>query len=910
MYAERNLYRPGEKVNLSGIVRNDNLRVITEEPVVLKIVTPKGKILEEFPKTLNEQGSYEQSFAIPEYAQTGLYRAELYNGAKNIISSYNFSVEDFVPDKIRVNLTIEKDSYSPKDKMNAKLDSEFLFGAKAANLKYEGEIQFKHSVFTSKKNKKYSFGEYVGEKTKINNHTFEGLLNEEGQADIAFDIPGEIESGGKITSFIYSSVFDLTGRTVNRVARFDIYTKENFIGIKRPDYYLSRNNRHDFGIISVDKNDKPSKPYPAIAKLIRYKWQSVLRKDSQGRNRYTSVKIEQVEWEKEVEISGTSSVISVNAQKWGEYEIRIAAIGSSGYQKSNFYVYGWSRGMDSNFEIDKEGRIDIVLDKDLYEPGDDATVLFKCPFSGKLLLTLERNGVYEYKYIDVINNTAQTSFSIEEKHMPNVFISATLFKGHGGESESPFLVGHGYACLKVEKTENKLPVEISSLDRVKPNTTQDILIKTSPEKNIYVTFAAVDEGILQIKNFKTPDAYKMMYARRPLRVRSYDLYSLLLPEVDKNQSSTGGDDLAQQLKKRVNPVTSKRYKLLSFWSGIKKTNSKGKVKISMKIPQFNGEVRLMALVYDGPRFGSAEKSIKISDDLIIEPEMPRFLSINDKLTSNVTIINTTDKRSEVDIKATVHGPLEILSKVYQSLEIGPKSTGNVEFEFASTNNIGNAKIIFETEGSAEVKELINIGIRPISPLIVETGFGEIRAGEELNINLPDHFIESTQNSSITISELPIIKFARHLKYVLGYPHGCLEQTLSKAFPQLYFGEISKRIFPILYENNNSIYYVNEGIKKIESMVLHDGAISYWRGSHSTSWWSTVYAAHFFIEARKAGFYVDEKILNRVISYIKKRVKERKTYDYTTYSNNKKNSKENCKKRNTLFTLCTCLSGQE
>jgi alpha-2-macroglobulin len=909
MYAERNLYRPGEDVNLSGIIRNDEMNIITDEPVVLKIITPQGKVLEEYAKTLNEQGSYEQSFTMPSYAQTGLYRAELYNGTKNLIGSYNFSVEDFVPDKIRVNLKVENEMYSPDETMKADLDAEFLFGAKAAKLKYEGEIQFKQSGFRSKSFKDFSFRNYVGEKTNLSNHTFEGILDDNGSAKIEYIIPKKLESGGKITSFIYSSVFDLTGRTVNRVAQFDIFTKDDFIGIKRPDYYLSKNNNHDFGIVSVDKNDHPSKPYQAIAKLVRYEWQSVLRKDNSGRTRYTSVKVEKVEWEREIEISGKSSVISLSANHRGQYELRVAKKGSSGYQKSNFYMYGWSGGDDSNFEIDKEGRIDIVLDKDLYEPGEKATVLFKCPFSGKLLLTLERNGVYEYKYIDVKNNSAQTTFDITNDYMPNIFISATLFKEHGGKSEAPFLVGHGFASLKVEKKANKLPVNIISANKIKPNTTQEIVIKTTPYKNIYVTFAAVDEGILQIKNFETPDAYKMMYAKRPLKVNSYDLYSLLLPEVSDDNSSTGGDDLAKQLKKRVNPVTSKRYKLLSYWSGIKKTNSKGEVKISLPIPQFNGELRLMALVYDGPRFGSGEKSIKVSDDLIIEAEMPRFLSINDKLTSNVTLINTTDKKSEVVITATVSGVIKLVSEEYKTVEIEPNSTANVEFNFLADDNVGEAKITFETEGSAKVKEVINIGVRPISPLVVESGFGEIKAGEEVKINLPDHFINGSQNTELTISALPIIKFAKHLRYILGYPHGCLEQTLSRVFPQLYFGEISKKIYPKLYKNNNSIYFVNEGIKKIESMVLHDGSIAYWRGGRKANWWSTVFASHFLVEAKKAGFYVDEKVLNKVLSYLSSRVKEKKTYDYTSYTNNKKTIKKIAKKEILYSLYVLALSGK-
>ena len=168
----------------------------------------------------------------------------------------------------------------------------FYLVPKPAELKYEGEIQFRHIPFRSKKFKEYFFSDFVGEETKITNYQFNGILDTEGHAEIEYTIPKNLKSGGNISGYVYSSVFDLTGRTVNRISDFKVFTKDYFIGIKKPDYYLSRNKVYNFGIVSVDKNDNPSKNYNATAKLIRYEWQSVLRKDVNGRNRYTSVKTE------------------------------------------------------------------------------------------------------------------------------------------------------------------------------------------------------------------------------------------------------------------------------------------------------------------------------------------------------------------------------------------------------------------------------------------------------------------------------------------------------------------------------------------------------------------------------------------------------------------------------------------
>lgn len=881
LYSARNIYRPGDEVNLSAIVRNDKIQVVKDVPLITKIVTPTGKVFEEFKKDLNEQGSFELSFTLPEFAQTGGYSADVYTGGKQLIGTYKFSVEEFVPDKIRVNVKSDKEKTKPGDKVKIDIAAEFLFGAPAAEMKYETDIQLNHKSFSSK-----NFPGYVFSNSSISNttidHTFlEGQLDSEGKIKIEYSIPTGIQSNGVIVGTAYVSIFDLTGRTVTRSASFDVFPKDYFIGIKSTDYYYGVNENINFNLAAVDKDDKQINNFSATAKLVRYEWQTVLKKDYNNRYYYASEEKEFNEWEKDVAINGPTK-FNFMVSKSGRYELRIFKKGSSDYEKNNFYAYGWGASTAGSFEVDKEGRVEIVFDKEHYEPGEKAKVLFTCPFSGKLLVTLERGSVYSYQYIDVNSRSAEIELPLNDDHMPNVYITATLFKKHSKDEAAPFLVGHGFASMKVLKNRNKLPVSISVPQKIKPNTTQQITIKTDSQKDIYVTVAAVDEGILQITNFATPDPFGFMYAKRPLMVESYDLYKLLLPEIVKISSSPGGGDMEQQLQKRTNPISVKRFKLLSYWSGIRKTNSDGVVTVSLNIPQFNGEVRLMAVAYTGSRFGSTEERMKVADDLIIEPQVPRFLAVNDSLVTPVSIVNTTDKTASVEVSLKVEGPLKIVSSTKKSLKIEPNSTKSVTFGIVAQSQVGAGKIIFETSGLANIKEEIDIAIRPISPLIVETGSGTIEAGKEIKIDIPKNFLKGTQSTTLTISKFPAVKFAKQLKYLVGYPHGCVEQTVSKLFPQLYFEDLAKLVAPEMYRTNNPVYYVKEGIRKIESMQLYDGSIAYWQGGTETSWWGSVYAAHFLVEAKKAGFNVSESVLNKLTKYLSQKAKEQSTFDYVTY----------------------------
>lgn len=908
-YGPRNIYRPGEEVSISAIVRNDKIKVLKDVPLITKIVTPTGKVFEEFKKDLNEQGSYEIAFKLPEYAQTGGYSADIYTGSKQLVGSYKFSVEEFVPDKIRVNVKPDKAKTSPGEKISIDVAAEFLFGAPAAELRFEADIQLKHRSFNSNAYKGYVFSNSSIKNSEIANTFIEGQLDDKGKVKIDYTIPEKILSNGIVAGTAYISVFDLTGRTVTRTAEFNVYPKDYFIGIKSTDYYYGVNENINTNLVAVDKNEKEIANFKAIAKLIRFEWQTVLKKDYNNRYYYASEEKEFTEWEKDVTISGATK-FGFKVSKSGRYELRISKKGSSDYEKNNFYAYGWGTSTAGSFEVDKEGRVEIVLDKEQYEPGEKAKVLFTCPFSGKLLVTLERGGIYSYKYVNVNNRSAEIDLDLNDDHMPNVYVSATLFKPHDKDDSAPFLVGHGFASISVVKRKNKLPVSISAPEKIKPNTTQQITIKTDSQKDIYITVAAVDEGILQIKNYSTPDPFGFMYAKRPLKTESYDLYKLLLPEIVKISSSPGGGDMMeQQLKKRTNPISVKRFKLLSYWSGIKKTNSDGTVKVSVKIPQFNGEVRLMAVAYTGSRFGSADKYIKVADDLIIEPQVPRFLAVKDSLVTPVALINTTNKAANVEVTLKVEGPLKLTSTSKKTIKIEANSTKSVSFGIVAQSQVGAGKIIFETSGLAKVREEIDIAIRPVSPLVVETGSGTIKAGNEVKINLPVNFLKGTQKTSLTISKFPAIKFGKQLKYLVGYPHGCIEQTVSKLFPQLYFEDMAKLVSPELYRSNNPVYYVKEGIRKIESMQLYDGSMSYWQGGTEPSWWGSVYAAHFLVEAKKAGYSVSENVLSGLLRFLSQKAKEKLTYDYVSYTSTGRTIKKIANKEIIYSLYVLALAGE-
>lgn len=883
IYGERDLYRPGETAHISGIVRDDDIRPVSNVPVICKIISPRGRVFREYKLGLNAEGSFEQAVDIPVYALTGRYKVEVYTGADVLIGSSALNVEEFVPDKVRVRLTGKEKKYRAGERVRVELEAEYLFGASAANLRYEADVQLKHRPYRSSAYPEYSFSRSSVSNTRIENTMLDGTLDADGKAALEYAIPSQIKAGGVLEGAIYVSVFDLTGRTVNRMHPFTVYPNTALVGIQSPGTYFGVNKQLGYRFVAVDRNDKALRKVKANVRLVRMEWQTVLKKDYSNRYYYASEEKEIVEWDRRITLNGETP-FAFSVKRSGRYEIQVSLDGESAYQSSRFYAYGWATSTASSFEVDKEGRVDIVFDKPKYQPGDNAKVLFMCPFGGRLLITVERNGVLHHQYVDVEKRSVEVSLPVRGEYLPNAYVTATLFRPHDGTRESPFLVGHGFASMSVEKSQNRLPVNIQAPKRVKPGTTQEVTITTAPERNVYVTLAAVDEGILQITDFATPDPYATMYAKRALMVSAHDLYKFLLPEIVQGSSSTGGgaDMLEEMAKKRTNPITTKRFKLFSYWSGIKRSDAHGRVKLKLALPQFNGEARLMAVAYTGARFGSAERSMKVADDIILEPQVPRLLTAGDSLVMPVTVINTTKKRGKVSVSVSADGALELMSSSKASATVPANGTAQLVFRLRAGNVPGKSTLRLTASGLGSVKEQYDLSIRPRVPFSVETHSGALKSGSHITLPKPDRYVRGTRNMQLTISAFPAIRFADKLKQLVGYPHGCLEQTVSRAFPQLYLEEVLKLSMPEKYRRHAPTYFVNEAIRKVESMQLYDGALGYWPGGNSRSWWGSVYGAHFLVEARKAGYRVSEDVLNRLLRYLGREARKRETFDYVHY----------------------------
>lgn len=880
IYGDRDIYRPGETMNIAVILRNEKWQVPDKIPVKLKVFAPNGKIFKTIKKTLDSHGSFETNVIVPKSAPTGNYSIELYTTTDVFLKSKALRVEEFVPDRIKVNVKTDKKDIFAGESVNVQIQANNLFGPPAANRNYEITERIKRKNYYSKNHSDYNFS-ITGGDNYFKSNIRKGKTNSLGQAVENYKYPASYIDMGILNSDFYITVFDETGRPVNRFARVKIYTQDKFYGINMQDYYNSINREMNIPLIVLDKNDKAVSAQ-ANVKIIKHEYKTVLAKS--GSNfRYKSEHEEVVQFNKTMNISGANTFIKFVPKTSGSYEVRIAKPNSKTYVKEEFYAYGWGATSNSSFRVNNEGHIDIQLDKKKYQVGDKAKVILKTPFSGKVLITVEQKDVSKHFYMTTDKRAVSFSLDITDNYVPNIYISATLIKAHQ-KSDIPLTVAHGYMPVKVENLNNKIPLTITAVEKSNSKTKQKIRIKTKP--NTAVTLAVVDEGVLQVTDFQTPDPYKYFYRKRALEVNSYNIYPYLFPEINIKTGKEGGGGFGS-LKKRINPMTNKRFKLVSFWSGIKTTDSQGNLEYEIDIPQFSGSLRIMAVAYNGKAFGAKKADMIVADPLIISSALPRFLSPKDEIEMSVTLSNTTKSSMNCQLAVNLSDKLQIIGDNKSQVSIAANSEKQLYYKLKVKPEIGEAKVnIVANVGGKTYSNETDISIRPASPLQKISGSGVIKAGANQKIDIKTgRFMPKSVDSKLLISNSPLVEFSKNLDYLIHYPYGCVEQTVSAVFPQLYYGNLAQNLSTA--KKFNVSYNVNEAIRKLQLMQLYNGGLTYWQGTGNESWWGSVYAAHFLVEAQKQGYQVDKTMLDKLFEYLKNKLKHKQTINYWYNGNMKK-----------------------
>jgi len=902
VYTTRGVYRPGESVDCVAIVRSRDNSLPQQFPIKMQLLAPDNRILKELRGQLNREGACEFKFDIPEYFQTGSYIAKVII-AKNEVGRVGFNVEEFMPDRIKVEVQTDKDVANVGEDMQIDVEGMYLFGSPVAGGEVYADCTIEAKTFTKPQWSSFTFADFERKYERQNIKLGEDRLDEKGHYSYTFSIPSDIQPPSSLRGIIAATVSEPGGRAVSAYKSIDIHPYSHYVGIRRKEEgYAKISEDTEIEYIVVDHDGKTIAGRELQVSCFYIRWHSILRWRD-GRYRYVSER--QKELIKSFKVTSQDGIdfFQFKPTSYGEYKIEIEdKSGSSA--ATTFYASGWGY---APWAMENPDRLKIDLDKASYIAGDVAQAQIRTPFSGKLILTIEREEIYDYRIITMEENTAKINIPVTEKYSPNVYVSASLIRSTKSLERHAPARAFGVVPLTIDTAKNRLPIKLDTVSEIQPNKELTIDFSVGNQDVSYVTIAAVDEGICQLTNFKTPNPYEHFFAKRRLGIVSYDIYSAVLPEIEPatSSSSTGGDvdREGDYRKKHLSPVSVQRVKPVSLWSGMIETDEDGKGSVTFKIPQFNGSLRIMVVAFSGEKFGSISQNVIVREPIMLMPTYPRFISGGDKFEIPVSIFNHTGNKAEFEVKLEVVGPVDIYkipvespgkknindkSENPESIEKGELDNGMEEIQTLPLENGANGQLYWQAKakdsigkvafnlsakgGGKSTYRTTDVPLRPSNPPITKTGNGIVTEEQSASFVFPSDWLEGTTEFSVTLSAFPAIKFTNSLRYLVGYPYGCIEQTTSKLFPMLYFRDIVKLAEPELFESRSVDYYLEQGITKLESMQQPSGAFSYWPGTDDINTWGSIYASHFLVEARKAGYQVSERVYNVMFDALRNEAK--------------------------------------
>jgi uncharacterized protein YfaS (alpha-2-macroglobulin family) len=864
LYTDRGVYRPGDTVRIVSLLRGVDAKVPTSFPYALTIFDTQGRKFNSFRLNSESSGLTTLDFAVPEYAATGKYNLAAMIGEELTIGRAEILVEDFMPDRIKVQIKPDASSYQAGRTILTDVDGKMLFGPPAAGYQVSGNISIENLPFAPKGFTGYAFANSDLSFARMSVDLPDAVLNDTGGYQYSYTIPEKLTAPSSLKGLIGVTVSEPGGRGVSGYAEVVIHPYPNYVGIKlAKEEYAEPGKPTEVNIVAVGQDGNAIDLEKCRVRFYSVSYNTIYKKDRSGSYRWISERKTSLIDSSTVAIPAAGKVMNFTASSYGSYRLVVEDPSGGHSAAVEFWASGWGY---APWAMDNPDKIELGLNKKEYLPGEKATLQVRAPFGGKLLLTIEKDQVLDIISRDMPENTAEIEIPVAKEHLPNVYITATVVRPSANLESNKPARAFGIIPLRVSNELKKIAMTLTAPAVILPRSKATVSIQLPKGKPTDVTLAAVDAGILQLTDFKTPDPLDYFWGKKQPALNAYDLYSFLYPQVKKSASHLAAGDkmFAASRKRHVNPMMSKRVKPVALWSGVVKTDKTGAATVTFDVPEFNGKLVLMAVSAQGDQFGSVTGEITVRDKIVVMESFPRFISPNDVFEGLVTLYNNTGAAADVTATLAIEGPVEAVSPLSVRVPIEAGKEGKAIFRLKAKQVPGKVSFkITATAGADRSSVSVELSNRPALPLVTMYGSGVAILGKPAEFVLPGDWLATTDQYVIQTSSISATPFARNLQYLLTYPYGCVEQTTSRLFPLLYYNDLARIVNPKLFGGKGSDYFIQEGITRLTSMMLPDRSFAYWPGVSYSNPWTTIYASHFLSEASRAGYLVDKKLLNGI-----------------------------------------------
>ncbi|OXA79951.1 hypothetical protein SAMN05444397_106185 [Flavobacterium aquidurense] len=879
IYGERGVWRPGDNLYLSFILNDASNKLPKSHPIKFRLNDPNGKTVYQTVQKTNELNHYAFTVPTSQDAPTGNWEAMVSVGGAKFYKS--IKIETIKPNRLKIKNNFSRKTLSSYYPNTSNLEVTWLHGAIAKNLNVEMQAKFSQQTTTFKGYEKFSFDDLVRQFSTEEINVFSGKLNENGKASVNIQPKLQGQAPGMLRASFITKVYEEGGDFSTDVISTTYSPYKTYVGIKSPEPnkygMLETRTNNRFDIVTVDENGRPKSVRNLEVKVYKVEWRWWWDASSDNLSNYnssnatTSYKTFVIN----TDSGGKGSVqFSLTDEEWGRYLIRVSdnADGHATALTVNIDWPIWS-GKTRNRDASTANMLVFSTDKKNYAVGEKAQISFPSSEGGRALISIENGSkVVQTIWAKTQKGETKVEVPITSAMAPNVYFNITLLQPHAStKNDSPIRM-YGIVPIEVVDKNTILAPTLSMPDVLKPEQTFTVKVGEKTGKEMTYTIAVVDEGLLDLTRFKTPNAWDSFYVREALGVKTWDIYDDVIGayggKINQIFSIGGDQDLGGGKAKKAN-----RFKPVVLYYGPFKLE-KGQTKShQLKLPKYIGSVRTMVVAGDAntSAYGSVEKATPVKSPLMVLASLPRKISPSEKVTIPVTVFATENNIKNVSIQIKTSNGLKVMGSATQSLTFASPDEKMANFNLVVGATTGIAKVqVIATSGKE--KSVYDVEIDMTNPNPVTNTFTDVilPPNSTKTISWKTFGVSGSNKARLEVSSMPTMNLNGRLQYLIQYPHGCVEQTTSSVFPQLYLNDVVDldATRKALIQKN-----ITAGITRLGSFQLSNGGVAYWQGNTIADDWGTSYAGHFLIEAEKKGYVLPINFKSKWISYQQREAKQ-------------------------------------
>ncbi|MGY1457704.1 alpha-2-macroglobulin family protein [Luteimonas sp. A534] len=878
-WSGRDLYRPGETVRVSALLRDADGKPVPAaadgkaQPLFARLKQPDGKTFVESRLESDAQGYYRFEKEIPVEAPTGRWQVEFRTdpASKEAVQGMALRIEEFLPERMKLELDSAQVRLAKGDPLRVEVTGAYLYGAPAAGNRFTARLAVtveQHPVVSLPG---WFFGDPTVSLPREASDVVDATLDDAGTLMQALPLPAEVRGDTPVSVVLAGSLYETGGRTVNRSLQRVLWPAEALVGV-RPLFDdkdgSDANANAGFEILRVDAEGTPAPLAGLELKLVRerrdYHWN--FDEDSGWNYNHTS-RFEVVET-RTVDAGSTALRVDFPVE-WGGYRVEVRDPQTGLVTRYPFNA-GWSWNDDNRGLDARPDKVKLALDRTGYRAGDTLEVTVTPPHPGKGLLLVESDKLL---YVQAIDARAGSSFRIpvtEDWERHDVYVTALVFRGGSAASKVTPARAVGVAHVPMARDDRRVAVGLSVPKQSKPAETLRVTLAV-PElagTTARATVSAVDVGILNITRYPVPDANRHFFAQRRLGVDAYDIYGRVIESLDGGTARLrfGGDAGIEALPQARRPTA--RVQTVDLFSGPVTLDGQGNATVEFPLPDFNGTLRVSALVFSDARYGNRDTEVLVRAPLVAEASMPRVMAPGDRATVTLDLSNFTGKAGDFRVRVEGIGPLQV-EEGTREVKLAADGRSTLSFPLRALDGHEVAKVRLRVDGPGvavdrshdlpvrapwpQVLRSRSLVLDPLAPVVLEAALAE-------------GMLPSSVNARLGLSATPPIAFAAALEGVLRYPYGCAEQTASKGYAALMLDAPTAEAYGMSpLPADDRLRRMESALGRLAALQAGSGHFAMWGGSGRTEPMLTPYIAEFLLDARDGGFDVPDAMLQKALS---------------------------------------------